>query len=201
MLRAPLAFAAALLLPFTSQAAGTPAAPVTAESAEAENDRRFEQLLRLIDSPIDRRTLDETIVDAKSRLLAAAASPAREEYARLRAISLLGQFPEADVRAAFETLRNDPVESVRGEALLWLGRTFGQPGDATLVSMLAAGANDTSELVRDRAVRALRWVAFPSAGTTLDTIAKTHADESIRQLARVTAGKRTKLLASGEPRV
>lgn len=156
---------------------------------------RFESLLKGIDAvPPSRDVLVRAWPDAQRRLHAAAAEPGRDAWTRARAISFLSYFPEAETRAQLVALSSDGDPGVRRAALYTLGRTFGVPGDAALVTALHhAATTDVDEEVRVHATRALRWIDHVSAGRALDALS-TAEDDAVRLVAEHAMKRRQRRL-------
>lgn len=168
------------------------AAPASAADRPSKADRAFETMLHDFEAVPTRDLLLKAWPDARERLLRAATNERRLEWPRSRAISMLSMFPDAEVRQTLETLAAHRLTFVRRMAVYWVARTFGEPGDAELVAHVAKAAGDSAPEVRDRAVRALRWVAHPAAGEALQKIAADHPDARLRGLALRTLKKRNR---------
>ena len=125
------------------------------------------------------------------RLISAANEHARDNYTRSRAISFLSFFAEAkNVRPSLEQLITDKKARIRGISVYTLARTFGDPGDTALVDSIEASVKDSVRDVKTFAIRSLRWVRHPSAVKSLERIAKTAPEKSLRTLANRTLKKR-----------
>lgn len=165
-------------------------------AAQADADG-FEMLLRSIDElPPSRGALEARWPDAKARLLAAAQDDSRDSWTRLRAMSFLSFFVDADVRVALLDLADHRAVEVRRLALYTVGRAFGRTGDAALVQRLEAAMKDPSDEVAAHAVRALRWVDHGEALFALERIRASGRSAELRQLADVTITKRARRLAA-----
>lgn len=160
----------------------------------------FQMLLESIDEvPPSREALEARWPDAKQRLLAVAMDDTRQGWSRLRALSFLSFFPDADTRAALEALATHPTAEVRRLAVYTAGRAFGQPGDAALVRLIEAAATDPVADVRDHAIRALRWVNHSAALMALERIRAEHPLDSVRELADRTLARRARRIAAPRP--
>ena len=179
-----------------SHALAAPPAPSTAPSAQVRQTDRFDAMLRQIDVvPADRAALEAAFPDAWARLDAAARDGARDEWSRLRAISLLSFFPEARTRTTLEALASDPDKEIRRQAIYTLGRGFGANADLALVRFIEGRATDRAAEVAEHAVRSLRWVDHPEAALALERLA-TKGPTTLRTLAKTTRDKRAARLAT-----
>jgi len=168
------------------------AAPTTPEPVRVTvpNDR-FEAMLRSIDTvPPDRATLERAFPDAWLRLDAIARDAQRDQWSRLRAVSLLSFFVEARTRTTLEAVASDGDKEIRRQAVYTLGRGFGGNADAALVRFIEARFADPDVTVSEHAVRALRWIDHPDAKLALERVAE-KGPPKLRDLARTTADKRT----------
>lgn len=179
-----------------SHALAAPPTPTTAPSEQVGEPDRFDAMLRQIDVvPADRAALEAAFPDAWARLDAAAREVARDEWSRLRAVSLLSFFPEARTRTTLESLAADPDQEIRRQAIYTLGRGFGTNADLALVRFIEARAADRAAEVAEHAVRSLRWVDHPEAALALDRLA-TKGPATLRTLAKTTLDKRAARLAT-----
>lgn len=169
----------------------TPTAPVPGD--------RFEAMLRSIDIvPPDRASLEGAFPDAWQRLDAVARDAKRDQWSRIRAVSLLSYFVEARTRATLEAVSTDGDKEVRRQAIYTLGRGFGAAADLALVRFIEARTTDADVDVAEHALRSLRWVDHPEAKVVLERVAQ-KGPAKLRDLARVTSDKR-ELRLKGAPR-
>lgn len=124
--------------------------------------------------------------DARDRLIAVANDPSRTQWHRVRAASMLSQFPSEESKAALLALAADPDVEVRRTAVYTAARTFGANGGPELVSFVQGMLSDENAEVRSHAVRALRWIDDPAAATSLRGI----TSEELRPLALQTLDRR-----------
>ncbi|PIE18183.1 MAG: hypothetical protein CSA66_05015 [Proteobacteria bacterium] len=177
------------------------ALPLLASSAQAappaqDLDGRFEAMLRQIDVVPSRYELESVWPDARARLLAAARDDARDQFTRSRALTMLSHYPEPAVRTALVALAAHPDFRVRRVAIYTAARTFGVPGDATLVALVEGAAReDVAPAVRDHAIRGLRWIDHAEAGRALDRIARDGRDARAAKLARRILDRRAARLS------
>lgn len=175
----------------TAVASAYEGAPPT-ETVEA----RFEAMLRAIDVvPPNAVALTAAFPDAHARLLAAAADEARDDWTRQRAVSLLSFFPVDTTRAALVEIAQTGRAGPRAVALTTLGRTFGPLAPRLpdpVLEALRAGLSAADADVRDRAVRALRWVKDVRAEALLD---EAGGRSELRRLVDVTRARRARLLS------
>lgn len=188
-----------LLSPFLCAALAAPPAvagpPRPDGPAKVERDA-FEAMLSTIDVvPPDRESLLATFPEAWERLDAAARDDARDDWTRLRAISMLSYFPEARTRMTLEAVARAKSPEIRRQAVYTLGRSFGETADATLVRFVASFARDPEPAVREHAIRSLRWVDAREAEVALGELGRT-GSPSDRKLAAATLDKRKQRLAS-----
>jgi HEAT repeat protein len=160
---------------------------------ENPGDDGFDTFLRAIDVVAPAVVLEARWSDARERLMAAAADETRDQYTRVRATSILGNFPAKEVRTFLTTLTATDDVVVRGEAYYTVGRAFGVPGDAELVALIKQGIVDEDPRVQAHCVRVLRWVEHGDAKTLLEEVAKSSADEALRTLAALTLSRRDAL--------
>lgn len=140
-------------------------------------------VLGAIDTVPTRAQLDATFPDARERLEAAALDEARGTYARQRAITLLSLYPDARTRAFLEALLADGKPEARKIAVYTLGRGFGIAADARLVETITnVIAREQDAVVREWAVRSLRWVAHKDARRALRELAA-GADPQLAKIA------------------
>ncbi len=164
------------------------ASPAFAQAAPTPD--RFETLLRSIDVvPPDRVALEAAFPDAWTRLDAVARDAKRDQWSRLRAVSLLSYFPEARTRTTLEVVAGDTDKEVRRQAIYTLGRGFGASADLALVRFIETKAADPEVDVAEHAVRSLRWVDHPEAKLALERLKKKGPNQ-VRELARTTIEKR-----------
>lgn len=181
-----------------NSAAAQAAAPDSALAAVAEgSDADFDWMLRSIDTvPPSADALTARWADAEQRLIAAANNASLDRWPRQRAISLLSLFLTDVSRSALEALASSDEVDVRRLAVYTLGRGFGQPGDAGLVTIIQDAVENGPPRVRDHAIRSLRWVDHSAALELLDVLRSTHAESSVRALAERTATKRAARLVT-----
>ncbi|MFT7583181.1 MAG: HEAT repeat protein, partial [Myxococcota bacterium] len=159
-------------------------------------DERFEGLLRAIDTVPTRAQLDHGWPDAKNRLLTAAKNDKRDDYTRLRALTMLSFYPDAPmVRAGLEALSSHPSVEVRRLAVYTMARTFGQPGDKALVAFVEAATKDPEPQVAEHAVRGLRWIDAPAAHEALSRLIQQGRTKTLKTLAARTSKRRIRRLA------
>lgn len=153
-------------------------------------DKRFEDMLRAVDVVPTRTLLEGTWSDSRERLMQAAGDTTLDMYPRLRALSMLGAFPEEGVRKYLIAQTNDANPDIRRTAYYTLGRTFGAPADDALIAELRRGLADEDENVRRHTILVLRWVEHPEVTSILTSLAKSHDDQTVRQLADQTLSRR-----------
>lgn len=163
---------------------------------EKPGDDGFDTFLRAIDVVAPAAVLEARWSDARERLMAAAADETRDQYTRVRATSILGNFPEKEVRTFLTTLTATEDVFVRREAYYTVGRAFGAPGDAELVALIKQGIGDEDPRVQTHCVRVLRWIEHGDANTLLEEVAKSSANEDLRTLAALTLSRRDALWLS-----
>jgi HEAT repeat protein len=161
-----------------------------AAAHEGPHDDGFDSFLRAIDVVAPAQVLESRWSDVRERLMAAAADDSLDSYARVRATSILGNFPEKEVRTFLTGLTASTNVDVRRQAYYTLGRAFGDPGDADLVAVLRQGVGDEVSEVREHCVRVLRWVGHQDAVRLLEEIAKSSSEQSLRELAALTLSRR-----------
>ncbi|MFU8802418.1 MAG: HEAT repeat domain-containing protein [Bradymonadaceae bacterium] len=161
-----------------------------AGAQEKAPDDGFEAFLKAIDVVAPAPVLEQRWSDVRERLMQAAADEERDQYTRLRATSILGNFPEKDVRTFLTTLTETEDGLIRREAFYTVGRAFGAPGDAELVELIEKGIADEDARVRAHSIRVLRWIEHADAARTLEKVAKTSDDEALRDLAALTLSRR-----------
>lgn len=194
-----LAFRVITMLAAVSGASFATAVATAYEGAPPNEtaDARFESMLRAIDVvPPNAAALVSAFPDAHTRLLAAAADEGRDDWTRQRAVSLLSFFPVDATRERLVAVAAASKPGPRAMALYTLGRTFGPLAPSLpdpALAALRAGLDAADTDVRDRAVRALRWVKDARAEALLDTAA---ARPDLRRLADVTRSRRARLLGA-----
>ena len=172
---------------------------VASPAAAQETDKKFERMLKAVDTVPMKAQLDEAWPDAEVRLMRAAADPARDTWTRARAMSLLSLYPSDATRAFLEgMMRASDVPRLRQVATYTLGRAFGAPGDAELVAAIVQMTRDPDEKVRRRAVRALRWIDLDAARVALEALAKDTTDAELSKLARYVLERREARLGPGK---
>lgn len=154
-------------------------------SPPAFADEPLDRLLSAIDTVPTRAALDAQWDDAASVLMAAARDGERSVYERHRAVTLLSFYPDARTRAFLvELARERAIDSeVRKMSVYTLGRAFGATGGDALVTDLRPFVQDDDPVVREWAVRSLRWVRSSSARTLLREI-EAGGDAQLRPIAR-----------------
>jgi len=163
----------------------------SASATENPADKAFEQMLRGIDTIPTRASMEKRWPDAVERLVSAAHQAKRDGYTRSRAISFLSFFKDhPTVRNTLTELLGDKKAGVRSIAIYTLARTYGDPGDASLVNTIETSLKDNVRDVKTHAVRGLRWVRHDTAVSLLKRIAKNAPDKSIRTLADRTLKRR-----------
>lgn len=193
-----LAFRFLTMLAAVSGAGFVTAVATAYEGAPPDDtaDARFEAVLRAIDVvPPNAVALTAAFPDAHARLLGAAGDASRDAWTRQRAVSLLSFFPVDATRDRLVEVASEATGGPRAMALYTLGRTFGPltpslPDPA--LAALRAGLDAADADVRDRAVRALRWVKDARAEALLDA-ASVRPD--LRRLVDVTRSRRARLLS------
>lgn len=161
-----------------------------AVAEEKPGDDGFDTFLRAIDVVAPAAVLEARWSDARERLMAAAADEERDQYTRVRATSILGNFPEKEVRTFLIGLTKSEDVFVRREAYYTVGRAFGTPGDAELVALIKQGISDEDSRVQSHSIRVLRWIEHGDAETLLEEVAKSSTDEDLRALAALTLSRR-----------
>ena len=152
-------------------------------------DPRFEAMLRAIELAPDRATLDAAFKDARERLLYVARDDARDTWSRLRAITMVGLYPDADVRAALTGLARHKDPEIRRRALYVVGRAFGPKGDEALVKLLVEALRDPVQDVRPMALRGLGWIEHRAATKVIERVAA-GKDAKLAHLARYVVKRR-----------
>lgn len=176
------------LLSFAGAALAVP--PETASAPAPSVEDRFDAMLRSIDIvPPDRAAFEAAFPDAWRRLDAVARDGKRDQWSRIRAVSLLSYFVEARTRATLEALSIDGDKEVRRQAIYTLGRGFGATADLALVRFIEARTADPDTDVAEHALRSLRWVDHPEAKVVLTRVAE-KGPLTLRELARTTGAKR-----------
>ncbi len=146
-------------------------------------DARFEAMLDAIELAPNRAMLDAVWPDARARLMDVARDEARTAWARARAISMLGHYPDAGVRRTFVELARNSDPEIRRRGVYGLARTFGQQADDVLMSLVRTALLDRSADVRAMAVRGLGWVTHAEAFATLEALSR-RTDDATASLAR-----------------
>jgi HEAT repeat protein len=195
MLKRLRPLALSLSLATSSAALAAPPATLTPGAGVVAMDARFEEMLRGIDVvPPSPEAFLSAFPDAPARLATTARDASRDAWTRLRALSLLSFFPTPATAAVLTGLAADPSEDLRGEATLTLARVFGSTSGAAadgLFGVIGRALRDPSAVVREKAVRALRWCRDDRA---LGLLAEARRDRALRSLADVTAARRARHL-------
>jgi len=157
---------------------------------DSQGEARFAAMLGAVDIVPTAESLARTVSDPRDSLIRAALQPRQSIWLRLRAISLLGLFPDTKVRGALDQLKDDPIPNIRGLALYCLGRIYGERADARLFRSLSAGVLDAQHEVREYAVRALGWTRYPGVSLLLEQLWRTHPDRLLRRLAERSLRRR-----------
>jgi HEAT repeat protein len=135
--------------------------------------------------------LESVWPDARDRLIAVANDTNDTQWHRVRAASMLIQFPSEQSKAALFALASDEDVEVRRAAVHTAARTFGADGGPELVSLVQGMLEDPDADVRKHAVRSLRWVDDPAAETSLRSI----TSDELRAIALHTLDRRAVRLA------
>jgi len=167
-------------------------------SASAWGQESLETQVLSIDTVPSRAQLDAHGPGVQSRLIMMAMDPNQEIWARVRALNALSAYPNQASRTTLLILAQNPHTTLRGQALYTLARTFGKPGDARLVEHLKEALHDDQKQVRQLALRGLRWVDDPAAGTLLNMLSS-DTDSPLARLARHVQQRRAERLAQHTP--
>lgn len=154
-------------------------------------ERSFTDVLHAIDTVPTREALETAYPDARQRLMKACEDTSLRIYARHRAITLLSLYPTPQTRTFLEGLAvTAPDPEIRKMAVYTLGRAFGSPGDAALVAFIERATQDEAPVVREWAVRSLRWIAHPAAESLLHELARVQ-HPTLQAIAKRALRKRT----------
>ena len=178
----------------------TISAPQAQETTSQQRAASVEDPLRPLLASIDTMPADITLLEAISPTirgdLEVAADPARSLYERRRALLFLSHWPDARTRAWLEqSMVDEAMKPLRSSTVYLLARAYGQPGDEGLVALVDTATRDEDPEVRDRAVRALRWIDHVEAGRVLETL-RYSPDGDLRHLAEHTLRRRDKRLGA-----
>lgn len=146
-------------------------------------------VLRSIDTVPTRAQLDSTFEDPAALLREAALDESHTTYERHRAISLLSFYPDEQTRSFLEGLATSENAEVARMAIYTLARTYGPVADAQLVQRVASHTKSDDAVVREWAVRGLRWMAHPDAAKALKRVAAS-SDEKLARIAERALSKR-----------
>ena len=208
MIKRAVIFTAAMAMVCTS----TISAPQAQETTSQQRAASVEDPLRPLLASIDTMPADITLLEAISptirgdlegaadhtlpRASESTADPARSLYERRRALLFLSHWPDARTRAWLEqSMVDEAMKPLRSSTVYLLARAYGQPGDEGLVALVDTATRDEDPEVRDRAVRALRWIDHVEAGRVLETL-RYSPDGDLRHLAEHTLRRRDKRLGA-----
>lgn len=166
-------------------------AALTLASVASASEPTLDAVLDSMDVIPTAAQLESIWPDARDKLIAVANDADETQWHRVRAASMLVQFPSPQTKTALLALASDTDVEVRRTAVHTVARTFGADGGPELVLFLADKLDDPNADVRSHAVRALRWVDHPTAKVTLQSITA----EDLRPLALRTLDRRAIRLA------
>ena len=166
-------------------------AALSVASVATASEPSMDAVLDSIDVVPTAAQLQAAWPDAQQRLIAVANDSSETQWHRVRAASMLVQFPSEQTKTALFALATDEDAEVRRAAAHTAARTFGSEGGAELVTLLQGMLSDTDADVRSHVVRSLRWVDAPQAETVLRSI----DTEELRSLALRTLDRRAVRLA------
>lgn len=197
MIKRAVIFTAAMAMVCTSTISAPQAQETTSQQRAASVEDPLRPLLASIDTmPADITHLEAISPTIRGDLEVAAADPARSLYERRRALLFLSHWPDARTRAWLEqSMVDEAMKPLRSSTVYLLARAYGQPGDEGLVALVDTATRDEDPEVRDRAVRALRWIDHAEAGRVLETL-RYSPDGDLRHLAEHTLRRRDKRLGA-----
>lgn len=156
-----------------------------AAAAPADHAPALLQALRAIDIVPPAEALraaapDQPVEDA---LFAVATDQALGLYVRKRATSLLSLFADGSLAAGhLQTLAHGagPLEDLRWTATYTFVRAMAERAPADALALAAEATSWPEPLLREAAVRGLRWVAGPDAVALVDALDARETDARVR---------------------
>jgi hypothetical protein len=197
MRRHPLVYRPDWLTPASARAAGPAPSPIpTASGGAARAVLPADPFVALVGAMCGAPTRDQLVAAAADahpadRLHALALDEAETDWVRQRALSLLSHFPEGATAERLAALTTVGPPAQRALAVYTRARAFGAIDPGLALDGLRPHLGAADARVRDRALRALRWVDHEEAEAALRALAQTAPSAADRRLARHVLARRS----------